>query len=353
MKYFEKFTSATVAGSGNQHVFYPEEGAHTGRVYYKLAVTCETDVSILFSNIVDSTYADGAASHANLVCDSWRILSARVGTAKNVADENLDMTSLFFDGQTEKEVMPGEIFPSDPVRLKLAKGEYLCLEVTFSGRMIPYHEESLLPAFALEDGKWTESKKMPFASMVGCARPVKGKIAYLGDSITQGIGPAPNSYEHWTALIADMIGDEYSHWNLGLGFGRASDAASDSAWLFKAKQCDTVFVCFGVNDILQGHGEEKIKKDITRIVEILKNAGKRVILQTVPPFDYRGGDIEKWENINRYIRTELSEKADLLFDNVPVLCGDEPHRARYGGHPNAEGGKVWAKALYAAVKELF
>ena len=215
--------------------------------------------------------------------------------------------------------MPGEFFVSDPIECVYKKDEYLCLEITFSGEMIPYHEESLILAFVKDNGEWKHSKFMPFAGMIGCDRKVKGKIAYLGDSITQGIGTKPNSYLHWNAILSEKIGSDYSYWNLGIGYGRASDAASDGAWLYKAKQNDIVFVCYGVNDILQGQSEEEIKTDLTLIVDTLKKCGKKVILQTIPPFDYQGKDVEKWMRINSYILTELKTKVDFVFDNTVTL----------------------------------
>ncbi len=360
---FEKYSSNTYAASGNQHFFNMNEGdVRVGRVLYKIAVGGEYDYSLLFSNIIDSTYSDGTISHKNLICDSWKIHSARVGkswiiaTDKNVEEMDFDrdvtasdFCDLTFDGKKEKTVMPGEFFSSDPIKLGFDKNEYLCLEITFSGKMIPYHEESLLPVFVKEGGEWKYSRQMPLASMIGCDRKVKGRIAYLGDSITQGIGAKCNSYLHWNALLSEKLGAEYSYWNLGIGYGRANDAATDGAWLYKAKQNDIVFVCFGVNDIIQGFSEEQIKKDLETIIDILKKNGKKVILQTVPPFEFQEKDIEKWQRINDYIKTVLKDKVDLIFDNNPCLCPDGIYPI-YGGHPNEEGCAIWAEELYKAVK---
>ena len=250
--------------------------------------------------------------------------------------------------------MPGEFFSSDPIALDFAKDEYLCLEMTFSGKMIPYHEDTMLPVFIKGEDGWTYSKHMPFAGMIGCDRPVKARIAYLGDSITQGIGAPINSYLHWNAVFSEKLDNGYAFWNLGLGFGRANDAASDGAWLYKAKQNDIIFVCFGVNDISQRLSEEQIKKDLLYIAQTLKKAGKTVILQTVPPVNYKEENIEKWENINTYIKNELREKVDAVFDTVPHLGeAERPQMAKFGGHPNVEGSKVWADALFEELKHFF
>lgn len=361
MIYFDKYVSNTIAGSGNQLYFSAPE-KQTGRCFYKITAGGRFDYSFLFSNIIDSTYSDGSISHKNLICDSWTIHGARVGKCSEIPSvffaydiEVSDFKEMTFSSNKTKEVMPGEFFFSDPVSLDMAKNEYICIEIEFSGDMIPYHEESLLPVYVNDNGTWKYSKKMPFVGMVGCDRQVKARIGYIGDSITQGCGTTLNGYAHWNALLSEKIGDEYAFWNLGLGFGRANDAASDGAWLYKAKQNDILFVCYGVNDILRGPGEEQVMSDLTYIVDTLKKLGKTVILQTVPPFDYSGDKIEKWHRINEYIRNELGKKADFLFDNVPVLGrgGEEAHRSRFGGHPNDEGCAVWAESLYEAVKGLF
>ena len=365
MRYFETFTSNTSAGSGSQYFFGTENKAVTGRIFYKISVGGCYSYSMLFSNIIDSTFSNGAVSHCNLICDSWELLSLKVGVyerdffsnvPEKLTDEQMDheMQTVTFGGSTSKTVMPGEFFCTDPVVLDMKKGEYLCVEMTFSGKMIPNHPESIIPAYRKQDGYWVLSKELPYLSMVGCDRTVQGRIAFMGDSITQGCGTPVNSYAHWNALAAEAIGEGYSFWNLGLGYGRAADAASDGAWLFKAKQNDVVVVCYGVNDIQQGYSAESIKANLTRIVEKLHEAGVKVFLQTIPPFNYQGERISIWLEVNRYIREELSKKADGLFDVVPVLRKSEQcsWEARYGGHPDVPGCRAWADALIPELKRF-
>ena len=362
MEYFEKYTSNTYAGSGNQLYFGTNGKVKVGRVFYKISVGGSFNYSLLFTNIIDSTYADGKVSHKNLICDEWDIHGMKIGRCKNLfipddinqmvtKDEDYDFKEVTFKGEKTKKVMPGEFFTTDPLMMEFDKGDYLCLEVSFSGEMIPYHEESMLPVLVKEGDSFKYSRLMPFSSMIGCDRNVESKISYLGDSITQGIGPKPNSYLHWNAILSEMLGERYSYWNLGIGYGRANDAASDGAWLYKAKQSDIVFVCYGVNDIFKGHTEEEIKADLTYIAETLKAGGKKVILQTIPPFDYKGDKIEMWNRLNSYILDVLSEKVDFVFDNREFLGDKEnPQNAIYGGHPNEEGGDIWAKALFSELK---
>ncbi len=350
------FVSNTLAGSSNQYFFYSDGKTHKGRIFYKIFDKGEYDYSFLFTNIIDSTYADGSVSYKNLTCGKWEIEQLQVACCdsidNNISPENFRKVT--FCGKEGKTVEENEVFVSDPVTL--CPSEYLCYEITFKGKMIPYHEELIISAFTEENGQWKADRRVPLPSKIGCARKVKKKIAFFGDSITQGCGTPNDSYAHWNSVLAQKIGNEYSYWNLGIGYGRASDAASDGIWLQKAKDNDVVFVCFGVNDILHGgSGVEQICSDIKTIISKLKEAGAYVILQTVPPFDYKNEDIEKWKRINNYIKNELVNTVDVVFDNNPVLrkSEEEPHMALHGGHPNAEGCRKWAEALYREIKELF
>lgn len=368
MKYFECYNSNTCAGSGNQLYFTMNENEiRTGRVFYKIFSGGEYNYSLLFSNIMDSTYADGSVSQRNLICENWKIHGARIGRCKFINNEKelsklsmeaenadievFDFKNITFGGKNTKTVTGGKFFSSDPIKLFFEKDEYLCLEMTFSGTKIPYHEETLLPVYVKDGEKWKYSKFMPFAGMVGCDRKIKAKIAYLGDSITQGIGTKPNSYLHWNALLSEKLGNEYAYWNLGIGYGRASDAASDGAWLYKAKQNDIIFVCYGVNDILKNQPEEQIKTDLLFIADTLKKLGKKVVFQTVPPFDYIGENAEKWKRINKFILEKIKDKVDFVFDNNVFLGkAEKPEDAIYGGHPNEEGCKIWADAIFEELK---
>ena len=260
--------------------------------------------------------------------------------------------SITFDGAPEKAVAAGERFASDPVRLNAPKSVWLCFEITFEGTKLPYLEEAIIPLFREENGRFVPSKKLPLPAMIACDRPVFKKIAFLGDSITEGIGTPIDSYAHWAARVADKMGDSYGYWNLGIGFARASDAASDGAWLAKARKADLVNVCLGVNDILHGQTTvEALKAQLALILRLLKEAGCQVGLFTVPPCD---GPLERgamWREVNRFIREELAPQADYVFDVTQIWGGFPVDPSRYGGlHPNAAGCEALAEAYVRDAK---
>ena len=356
MDFFKKYVSNTLAGSGNQSYFVSDNTEETGRVFYKVFAGGKYNYSFMFSNIIDSTYADGSHSKANIKCNGWTLKSAKVMVASK---DTADLTScefkseaiLTFNKKTEKEVISGEIFFSDPIAIECEKNDYICIEISFCGEQIPYFEELIIPSFRLTEGKWVASKQTPLACMVGCDRQVEKRIGFLGDSITEGIGVPMDSYAHWCAKIAEMTGEQYSYWNLGIGFGRAADAASNGVWLSKAKAMDTVTVCFGVNDMGRGYSATEIKCALETIVRILKDNKVRTILFTIPPFDYDEPTKAKWLDVNGYILNELS-KITEVYDVVPVWGDESPNeeRALFGGHPNEEGCAKMAADFMARFK---
>ena len=355
MEYFENFVSNTTAGSGNQSWFAPEDANKVQKaiVFFKLTVRGKLNYSLLYSNIVDSTFADGTHSHCNMVCEEWRIHSLRLATC-----DAIDITACknwnpcTFNGELEKSVHPGEMFATDPL---LIDGKtYLAIEITFSGSMLPHHPESIVSGFVAGENGWEESTYFPYPSMIGVEREVKTRIGFWGDSITQGIGTEKDSYTHWNAVCAGILGDDYSYWNLGIGYARARDAASCGAWAYKAGKVDVLVLTFGVNDLYHDKDKEALKKNIETIVTEAKNRGQKVVLQTIPPFDYEGEVDENWRDVNCYVREVLAPRCDLFFDNVPILGKEVPHEneSRFGGHPNAEGCKLWGEALAKAIQEI-
>lgn len=367
-EYFEKYSSTTIGAGANQSFFEMNEGEiRTSLAFFKAGVTGRHNYSLLFSDVIDSTFADGSKSRANMKLGGWRIESLKVGRCKRFSFADVkeaetnelaidNLVSLTFDGASSKAIPEGESAYSDPVSLEFFKDEYIAVEISYSGRRIPSHPESMLPLYRKTDSGYVYSVDMPLPLMIGCDRSVKGRIGYLGDSITQGIGAGFNTYGHWCARLSEMIGWEYSHYNLGIGYARASDAATGGDWLRRAESCDTVFICLGTNDVAHDpNGAKAIADSLNSIICKLKAANCRIILQTAPPFDREGERRTRWFELNDIIRNELSKKALYTFDNVPVLRLSEefPEKARYGGHPDSTGCAAWAAALYESIKNYF
>lgn len=355
----KQFSSNTLGGSGNQYYFVSDGSRIRSRVLYRIKSGGRYNYRLTYSNVIASTFADGSKSVANRILPEWTVHSIRVargdrdcvGEGGDTLDESMldRFCGVTIGGRSSYEVHSGELFTTDEFEFFAETDEYLCVELEFSGSELPMHEESLLPIFVYNDG-WHYCKETPLPSLVACDRQVSKSIAFIGDSITQGIGTKNNSYAHWNAMLAKRLGDKLSYWNLGLGYGRASDVASRGIWFELAASCDVIFICFGVNDLLQVGDEDAIKADLESIVKSYKAMGRTVVIQTLPPFDYVGSLIEKWVEINRFIKQELAKEADFVFDCVPILGKEDAfHLAKYGTHPNEEGCSIWADALFKAL----
>lgn len=346
MNYFEKYSANSLAGTGNQSWFDSDGEAHIGRIFYKVFSGGNYNYSFLFSNITDSTFNN--ITYPDTVIDDMKILKARVTVTDDCynAGEIEGFTDVTFSGK-ENLNLPNGFFCSDPVLINAQKDSYICVELTFKGEKIPYHPESQIISYVYANGEWVRSAAMPVVHCVGCDRPVERRIGFLGDSITQGIGAEFNSYRNWCAVFAEKVGEKYSFWNLGIGYGQAKDAASDGAWLAKAKENDIVFLCYGVNDIIGDKASAQvIINRLDTIVDRLLERDIKVIIQSVPPFGYSDEYIPVWKEVNEYIKNNIARRVWGYFDNVPILSKDEPHMPRYGGHPNNEGCEKWAEALY-------
>ncbi len=347
--FYAHFSSDCTAGSANQVLTRDREPVtRTGRCYYRLS-RGGAMYSLLFSNQIDSTFSDGSISRANDIGGTWEIHSMRVGRCEKSGDEPAIWHDCTFDGQKTLTVSGDMVFACDAIPLHANAGDSLCYEITLSGDCYPYHEEIVLPVTVRDGEAWVASKQIPVPLMIGCDREVSCRVGFIGDSITQGCGTECDSYTHWVARIAAELPQDISIWDLGIGYARGYDAATDKGWLARAKNCGTVNVCFGVNDLLRGRTAAELLCDLETIVTALKAAGCRVILFTVPPFDMTGDAMRYWYIVNRAIRAGKITGADRIFDFAAVLGQDYPceHNSVWGGHPDAAGCQAAADAYLA------
>ena len=351
-----EFFSNTFAGTcNNSTLLFGENKIITARIFYRVSVGGEFGYRFFFSNNVFSTFYDGKFSYANLKGGRFRILSAKAGCCNcgygNFGGEGLK--ELTFDGKNGKQVEEGEEFWSDSVTLNVPSNGYLVFEWTVSGSKFPYTPDKIIPGQVLEGGVYAESSEFPQPCMVACDRPVQKRVIFLGDSITQGLETEFDAYKFWVARIGEKIADKCGVWNLGLGHGRAQDAATDGVWLAAAKKGDFVNICFGVNDILHGRTAENIENDLSFIVEKLKENGVKTGIFTVPPFNFPEAAEKTRLEINRFITRKLSCRTEYVFDFAAALCDPSaPGKTVYGEHPGNEGCRVAAEKFLSEKKTL-
>lgn len=357
MEYFKNYVSNTLAGTSNQ-LYFDNSSANgavsEGMMLYRATVGGEFDYSVLFSNSIDSTYSRGQSGVPNMKLLDFDITGIKLGVlsgSKSPNPQNVASDTTLISAEVKKYEHTNHVtyFESAPVKLNAAADDYIVIVVKFVGSKVPCHVETLIPTFKKDGENWRSDKNIPVANMVGIKREVKATVAYLGDSITQGIGVGENQYTFWNAITSKKLGNDFAYWNLGIGYARCKDAATDGSWLFKAKQADIVIVCLGTNDIgSETYDGKTLSTHIEKVVDKLNEAGCRVILQTVPPFTYSDARLDVWYDANEYIKNVLSQKVVAVFDQSELLMTAEkiPNKILYGGHPNKVGCKLWGEALY-------
>ncbi len=303
-----------------------------------------------YSHTVDSTWADGSESRANIPGGRFEIVASTAGAA----DENTVVGEFLPVTWPEAVVEPAACIESAPIELDISEGGY----VAFSWCVRALEDDCVLPA--TQDSQslcWTQpgNKTLSPANPFDCSfvmlpdafeadRDVKLKMVFMGDSITQGCGTGINTYSAWATRIIMGMQQDVSGWNIGLGFGRAEDAALGGAWLSKAKQADVVNLCFGVNDLLSGQRTaDEVIAFLKTAVDALHAAKVKVVLFTVPPFDLHCDEEKYWRAINARIR-EDALGADFMFDFAALLgrSAPEDNLTIFGGHPDGRGGALVA-----------
>ncbi len=359
---FTTYVSNTVVSTGNN--FYIEKAENiTYRAYLPVEQYGELEYKFFFTNMVDSTYAKGKNAFVGKDGGAYTVSNAVIADGgTSTEDEITNRTPVTFGGKKTKEVAADESYWSDPVTMNIPESHYMVWEWTVSGEGIPCNKMASLTSTASSaDGETFQfCDEIPLPQIIGAKRDVKHTVAAIGDSITQGCQTEQMKYEFWASKISTQLGSDVAFFNCGLGWARASDAASNENWLSRVSQYDTVIVAFGTNDIVSGkYGgkkstAEEIEGYLDTIVSYLTEKGCDVILFNAPPQDFK--------ETNEGIRTALNEKIPAIaekygakfFDFSALLSTeDEPGKAVYGGHPNGEGGTVVADAFIKQFGSLF
>lgn len=363
---WREFVSNVSVGTGNNFILrWTKPAVLTFRSYYRVKEAGPFRWRFWFSNTVDSQFAQGEQAWSNRPGGSWQIRSAAVAVS-NQADGSLKTDSLkwvTYNGCQTKQVDPDECFWSDEVTLSVQKHEYLvftwCIAVDQAGDHVPFTPDSQIPAYIAPGDQTMETAGEAFSADVNCAkpnqlavaRPVRKRIVFLGDSITQGCGTRIDYYEQWAVRIGQSLPADIAVWNLGLGYARAANAATNGAWLAKARYCDEINICLGVNDLLgDQRSADEVLADLAQIIRILKDSGvTSVILLTVPPFNFTAEHEQRWRRINQVIRINPPAGVDRVFDLAAVLSKPAPEEniSRFDPHPDGEGGAEIADAYMA------
>lgn len=364
---FDTYVSNTVIATGNHTVITHAESV-TYRAWFPVEEAGSFNYCFYFSNTVDSTMDDGSLAYAGMSGGSYTIESAYISDGGTEFDANVEPTStvqITFDGETTKDVEPDETFWSDPVEFDVPEGHYLLWEWTITGEDIPAITMSNL-AYSYRDkgdgNGFIYTNEIPLPQLIGCDRDVETRIVTLGDSITQGCGTSEFEYQFWAAQTLDLLGaEDYSLWNLGLGYSRATDCAIGGDWLERAIEgADIITVAFGTNDIVSGayggdgsSSADEIETAVRSITSACTEAGVTTILWNSPPFDLTDELDAIRVEYNSRVESIADDCGAIYFDVASLLAdSSDASQTIYGQHPDDEGCAVIADALVEVIQGL-
>jgi len=359
---------ATTAGVPNNLAMKGVPFTATYRTYYRLREEGNLSLSVWYRNIMDSQSEHPLADPANDSCSDFGIIAACIADGGSAPDGSVapgTTMPVTFGGAAAKTVAKGESFWSDAVDFYLPPGHYLAFTWTVqkltADDAIPHPYENQYSCFTKSGPYASQESSSGFSptgdfavapNAIAYKKPVKKIIGILGNSITQGFNVSMDSYAFWVAQAATDLGPDYGVWNLGSGWARASDAATNKAWLGKAKCCDDAVICLGVNDLRNGATSDQVLGYITTVVNSLLqlSPAKKIILCTVPPFNFTGAAETYWRAVNTAIRANPPAGVSRVFDLAALLGQSPPNdnlaNPAYGdGHPNNSGGKFVGKAF--------
>ncbi|MBI3629008.1 MAG: arylesterase [Candidatus Rokubacteria bacterium] len=189
------------------------------------------------------------------------------------------------------------------------------------------------------------------AATAGAAAAAEQVIVALGDSLTAGLGVAPD--EAWPALLAARLrreGYPYRVVNAGVSGDTSAGGLARLDWVLR-NDPEVVIVALGANDGLRGQPVRALRANLTAIVERLQKRGVKVLLagMRLPPnygAAFTGDFAAVYADVARRTGVPL---VPFLLDKVAAAPG---LNQADGIHPNAAGHRVIADRLWPHLRRL-
>lgn len=180
------------------------------------------------------------------------------------------------------------------------------------------------------------------------ARP---RIVVLGDSLTAGLGLSAN--QAYPALLqqrVDAAGLDYDIVNAGVSGDTSAGGLRRVDWALEG-DVRVLIVALGGNDSLRGISAEELHRNLAGIIERAQARGVSVLLagMEAPP---NLGPAYTREFRTVYADVAKQYKVRLLPFLLDGVAGVESLNQPDGIHPNAEGARLVADQVWAAVRPL-
>jgi len=179
------------------------------------------------------------------------------------------------------------------------------------------------------------------------------RVVFLGDSITEGWGPADGKFFAGRAFV-----------NRGIG----GQTTSQMLVRFRQDVIDlkpaAVVILGGTNDIAENGGIttlEAIEQNLQSMVELARVNGIRIVLSSVLPatgYPWRPGiqPADKISELNRWIASFCARNGLVYLDYYSPMVDDRrglrPELSTDGVHPNGAGYAVMEPLAESAVQKV-
>lgn len=178
------------------------------------------------------------------------------------------------------------------------------------------------------------------------------KIAYIGDSLTEGYGV--NRESAYPAVVEGLLkkqGVSVSTINAGVSGATSASALSSVRWVSRSNP-DLYVLALGANDGLRGIDPETMKANLKSALDFLKSKTKAQVLfvgMKAPPNMGRSYT-SRFEKA--YL--DLAESSKVTF--IPFLLDGVAARKDLnqgdGIHPNIKGHEIVAALIYKKIYEM-
>lgn len=186
---------------------------------------------------------------------------------------------------------------------------------------------------------------------VETAVPSRPRIVVLGDSLTAGLGIAPE--EAYPARLQERLdaeGFSYEVVNAGVSGDTTAGGRRRAEWALDG-DVRVLIVALGGNDGLRGLPTGQMQDNLKAIIELARLRDVAVLLagmEAPPNFG------EAYTREFRQVFYDLADEGGVTF--VPFLLDGVAGEARFnqgdGIHPNATGARRVADLLWPAVREI-
>ena len=178
------------------------------------------------------------------------------------------------------------------------------------------------------------------------------KIVLFGDSLMSGYG-LDQEFHLSTILEKNLIqkGFDVNVINASVSGDTTSGGLNRLNWLLEDKNTDIMILCLGANDMLRGIKPNLVRKNLNRILEILREKKVTVLLAGMMSQETFG---KKYKNEFDKIFPELAIKFNVAF--LPFLLDGVALKPEFnlkdGKHPNPKGVNLISKNLEQKLIDL-